>query len=238
MFDMLYCTLPVRSLDTGKKAAAAFSRLQPRGSLEDAGSHRRMTPTLTPTKTMRMTISPVSILLLAGLFAAGRCTGPTSESLPQAGKQKTVMTKDDLFEKLDAVFKLKSLDTEPVQAALGLKLAFKKLSSSSAFDFLEAELPSSSSIEKVEIRRPRDAGRQEMLILTIGKGLGIGVDDITKRFGEKPEMSFPNHHQPADSPVYYSFKIGGQQVSFGLKGKPPGRLSKIIIDRRDAGRDP
>lgn len=128
-----------------------------------------------------------------------------------------------LFDKIDALTKLKSFDLKKVAKVLGLRPKYEETQRNEYFVIYEAKLPD-GVFRRVEVRVGSNAARG-ILIVDIDPALAITPGEVADRFGSAKAISNPTLHAPPDSPYYYLYPRPGGELRLGIK---PGAVHTVV----------
>jgi hypothetical protein len=86
-------------------------------------------------------------------------------------------------------------------------------------------------LRRLELRLPRPGAtrRDGLLILDLDAGVHLRQADVTARFGAGFVLEFPTAHQPADAPLYHTYRHPWGDLRFGF-GRTTGLLQTVVID--------
>ena len=166
------------------------------------------------------------VLFVAALSFPRPSSAAAGGESPRAGKE-TPMTKEDLFRKIDALAKLKTLTQKSVSKALGTTLEFEDVSGDDLSKDVEAYGKPGAAIELIDLRG--DPG--QFLAVGISTSLAVTGDDIRSHFGPETGTHLPGNHAASDSPWYFVYSKPDQQLKFGMQPGTPDVLLRVILDR-------
>ncbi|HVG20389.1 MAG TPA: hypothetical protein VNI02_15165 [Blastocatellia bacterium] len=143
------------------------------------------------------------------------------------------MSKEDFFEKLDTLLKIRPLTPEAVGHVISPKATKREEESNEFFAMYVAKGGEEDGVKKVELRVPLQSkeGRDGLLILELGPKLNIDLEDVMARYGRNPRFSPADPRAPDSVPSYYSYTVEGAELSFGVRSDQSPKLLSVIIDR-------
>jgi hypothetical protein len=111
-----------------------------------------------------------------------------------------------LFERIDAVAKLRSFSHESVEKALGVKLHFTPDQEETEYTRFEAaQASTASAFGRVDLRQFKDASRGGILIVDVRGGLDVRPEDALARFGANMSVSTASDAPPG-APYSFVYK--------------------------------
>lgn len=167
------------------------------------------------------------MIIATTALAMAACVGSARTALGKEGKMKE---KAEIFRRIDALAKVAHVRPAAVANALGAELAFKKDESIDYLDVEKAGGPGGSWIKSVEVRVSKDGSPGGMALVDLAPDAGVSLQDVLKKYGKGPRITYPSAHEPADSPVGYSYQAKGQELRF-LVGRDGKRLVSVVLDR-------
>ncbi|HXT00999.1 MAG TPA: hypothetical protein VN915_10015 [Elusimicrobiota bacterium] len=165
-------------------------------------------------------------LTLMSLLFSSAGSGVAAAALSKTGKESAMTTKD-LFQKVEALSKLKTFTPDSVSKALGTPLEFNDTSAESTGT--EAHGQAGAAIESVEI----GGEGLRFLTLSVSPSLTVTMHDIRNHFGEKFRIDRPVSHGPSQGPLYLVYALSGQELTFAVNLEKPNILREVILDRTE-----
>ncbi|HUG48600.1 MAG TPA: hypothetical protein VMP67_09325 [Candidatus Limnocylindria bacterium] len=117
-----------------------------------------------------------------------------------------------------------------IEAALDLRLTPDSARTSPYYDWFEVELE--GPVTRVTWRAPSGArsSAPTLLVLDVAPLRCIKQADVTARFGlDVADVSVPEAHAPADSPIYLVYRRSWGSLKFGFMRQPPSCLRSVVF---------
>jgi hypothetical protein len=148
-------------------------------------------------------------------------------------KQVKSMSKDDFFARLNTLLNARPFTPNKVGSIVSVQLNKHNDESN---DFFAVYVGSGNELfKKIELRIPlQPKGDQDgLLILTLAPFVDIELEDVLNRFGRNPDLSTPDPRAPRHAPMYYSYFLKGEKISFGVDRENPTKIVSVVVDRTE-----
>lgn len=94
--------------------------------------------------------------------------------------------------------------------------------------------PAGGAIVSAELRESTEALKADsvngLLILEINDKLCVSQDEVSRQFGQNPELELPSPHAPPSEPIYWAYRKDGYKLSFGFSRNEPSCLVSVVLD--------
>lgn len=117
-----------------------------------------------------------------------------------------------------------------VARALGVTVSAVPDRSTPFFVVHEGRGAAGAPFAEVELRTPREAGKDGLVIAHLAASMSISKREVMDRFGVNPELAVPTPRQPPSSPIYFVYRFAWGDARFGFDRAAPELLRVVVLD--------
>jgi hypothetical protein len=135
-----------------------------------------------------------------------------------------------VLELVDRLVAGRPLNPERVERQTGIELHPVE-SANPYWAFFESKDVPPGTLAKIELRlrkSPPESG-ESLLVLVLGQGHSIPLEEVFAKHGRDPSLSVPPPHGPPDQLMYYVYPFAWGKLSFGAPRTKSGSVTQVVL---------